>query len=59
MQTKTSRYAPVDVTNDCHWCGDMDDVGLAHEHLLRLLADLPQERFMQKLFLQQPLYTRV
>ena len=47
------------IPHDRHWRANVDNIAFLHQHLLRLLADLPQERFMEKLFLQQSLYTRV
>ena len=52
-------HLPMYIPHYRHWRANMHHIALLHQHLLRLLADLPQERFMEKLFLQQSLYTRV
>lgn len=39
----------VNVADDSHWRRDVDDVGFAHEHFLRLFADFSQQRLSKQL----------
>jgi hypothetical protein len=43
----------MDVADDGDGRGDVHDVGLAHEDLLRLLADLAQKRLAEEPLLEQ------
>ena len=47
------------VADDGDGCRDVHDVGLAHEDLLCLLADLAEEGFMEELFAEELFYARV
>lgn len=52
-------YSPVDVADNGNRRADVHHVGLAHEHLLGLLAYLAQQRLVQQLFAQELLYAGV
>ena len=51
--------SPVNISNDGHRCANVHDVGLAHEDLLCLFADLAEEGLVEELLAEELLDARV
>ncbi len=49
----------MDIADDSDGCRDVNDVGLAHQDLLRLFADLFEKRFAEQLLLEKRGDTRI